>query len=101
MHACTLFCSDTHIHNHAHAQTEWIKNTYDPKFSTQLEVEYHFERKQMLVFSIMDVDDASNPTKNAQEIGRVETTMVLFSCVCVYVCVCVCLCLCLSVCLSV
>jgi hypothetical protein len=56
--------------------TEWIKNKTDVKWSTLIEAEYHFERKQKLIFKVMDVDNAKDPLNGgAQEIGHAEATM--------------------------
>lgn len=37
----------------SHSCTYARQNTYDPKFATHIETEYHFERKQQLIFRIL------------------------------------------------
>jgi hypothetical protein len=55
--------------------TEWHKNKTDVKFETQIDAEYFLERKQKLIFRVMDVDDPHDPLNGAQEIGHVQVTM--------------------------
>ncbi len=44
--------------------TECIKDNNNPVFSKQVDLEYIFEKKQMLRFTVLDVDDFANlPTE--------------------------------------
>ena len=41
--------------------TEIIKDNNNPVFTKQVNLEYVFEKKQMLRFTVVDVDDFVNP----------------------------------------
>eukprot|EP00285_Hemiselmis_virescens_P009449 CAMPEP_0173381032 /NCGR_PEP_ID=MMETSP1356-20130122/3539_1 /TAXON_ID=77927 ORGANISM="Hemiselmis virescens, Strain PCC157" /NCGR_SAMPLE_ID=MMETSP1356 /ASSEMBLY_ACC=CAM_ASM_000847 /LENGTH=552 /DNA_ID=CAMNT_0014334769 /DNA_START=39 /DNA_END=1697 /DNA_ORIENTATION=+ len=38
-------------------QTEWVRNNLNPTFQHRIEMDYTFETKQMLRFTVIDVDD--------------------------------------------
>ena len=38
-------------------ETEMLLNQPNPKFTTPIGLDYHFEEKQMLKFMVLDVDD--------------------------------------------
>lgn len=50
-------------------QTEFIDNQENPKFQTQVTVDYFFEEHQEFRFTVLDVDDKKNPLKGACVIG--------------------------------
>lgn len=54
--------------------TEWLKDTHDPKFATKIEMEYSFEVRQHMQFLVMDVDDPEN-IEGGTMIGKLECTM--------------------------
>ena len=65
---CKAACEATRIYSFLvwsscipHILTRTRQDTYDPKFATQIETEYHFEKKQKLVFKILDVDNPGAP----------------------------------------
>ena len=41
------------VRAHLHSCTYARQDTYDPKFATHIETEYHFEKKQKLIFRIL------------------------------------------------
>jgi hypothetical protein len=44
--------------------TEWVHDDLNPEFKTKIELEYVFEKRQMLRITVLDVDDAANiPTE--------------------------------------
>jgi len=85
-HTHTHTYTHIHTHNHAHkhththtqliGHTEWIKDNYDPKFQTHIECEYHFEKKQKLVFRVMDVDNPKDPMKGMSDTNKQECSYV-------------------------
>ena len=42
-------------------QTEVIKNSLNPIFSTSIKMDYYFEREQRLRFLLIDIDSSSKP----------------------------------------
>ncbi|CAG8801849.1 9113_t:CDS:1, partial [Gigaspora rosea] len=50
-----------------HCKTEIVKNNSNPKFTTPLIMDYHFEELQRIKLIVVDVDKFDNPRWQAQE----------------------------------
>jgi hypothetical protein len=56
-------------------RTEVIQNDLNPKFKTKFEVDFTFEKKQELKFTLYDCDGASKSLEEHDFLGTFETTM--------------------------
>mmetsp|Transcript_25825 Transcript_25825/g.40429 ORF Transcript_25825/g.40429 Transcript_25825/m.40429 type:complete len:564 (-) Transcript_25825:61-1752(-) len=54
-------------------RTEWLKNEKNPDFTTKIDCDYFFEKKQFLEFMVVDVDDPKKiDNKTTDFIGKVH-----------------------------
>jgi hypothetical protein len=55
---CELYIKDKRMGNWALVgRTEVVNNNLNPDFSTFIEVDYYFEREQLIRFDVYDIDD--------------------------------------------
>ncbi|KAK7102330.1 copine-8-like [Littorina saxatilis] len=60
---------------HEVGRTEVIKDTLDPNFVKKFVVDYFFEERQILMFSIYDVDSTSQNLENHDFLGKFECSL--------------------------
>lgn len=56
-------------------RTEQIKNDLNPRWSTRIKLDYHFEQEQRIRIAIYDIDSRSKDLGVHDALGEVETTL--------------------------
>ncbi|XP_076469076.1 copine-8-like [Babylonia areolata] len=73
---CVLHMSDAKTRQLLEiGRTEMIKDTLDPNFVKKFIVDYFFEERQMLTFSIYDVDSQSSKLQDHDFLGKMECSL--------------------------
>ena len=50
--------------------TEWVRDNLNPEFKTKIDVDYVFEKRQILRITVLDVDDEKNiPTEYTPKVS--------------------------------
>ncbi|CAL4112498.1 unnamed protein product [Meganyctiphanes norvegica] len=56
-------------------RTEQIKNSLNPQWITKFTMEYRFEERQLLRFSVFDWDNEKTQTKHQDSLGSIEASL--------------------------
>ncbi|XP_046859576.1 copine-3-like [Xenia sp. Carnegie-2017] len=58
-----------------YARTEKIKNNLNPKFTKPINIDYHFEIIQKLLFSVFDIDNETSQLDDDDFLGQMECNL--------------------------
>jgi len=64
---------ELYMDGHLEGKTEMIKNNLNPSFNTPIKVQYFFEKRQPMVFKIIDIDNEKKMIGDS--LGQVTTTL--------------------------